>query len=691
MNHSMNQSRACLNCQRRKSRCQPSPNGPGPCSYCARAGKDCSFVNPPNRTRLTRKNLDAVELRCSKLQALIRSLHPDLDIDLAISNLEGGQGITLPADAEPDDDSPEHQEPTHEFEWNEASVPPDLEDQGEETGGMDGMATLNSYDAGYLGSSSGANLLQEIASMLPELAAMNSPSNSHGKSPGKVQKPSTSLDPPTLANSAMTSYLVDAYFLFYNVSYPILHQRSFREKAASRGLKRGKSSWNVIYYLVLAIGHWISTSDAHHARSTFYTAARNALSIHMLESGTLETVQALLLMGNYLQKMDKPNTGYQFIGIAYKMALGLGMHRESPDVEESVGHERRRQLFWVIYCFDSGFNITTGRPPYAQEGIIDTRLPQNIDDKDLEPSMLIPPAVDSPTVLSAIIAQAELAKLANSLYLEYLTAKTANTKVEYQVAEALERSLKNWRQHLPAYFTSEDVPVWFTGPRAVVLWKEQNLRILLWRGSKRNHSYLSDKIDAETRCLEVAMQTIHEITTFCTTNEGILHLGIIWYATYFLFQAVLVLEASYLHRKTQHTLADETSVWRMMVLKAQNCLSSFADKSKSSRRCLEVLDLINKRTETSNHFSGLTVPQIVGHEGASTLHFPQENSERTEPSVGPQAVDAVDHSMDTWILNDDGSDPTMRMILDNTPWGYLDNAPMDALFNDWFHPDTFDA
>jgi transcriptional regulatory protein GAL4 len=86
-------------------------------------------------------------------------------------------------------------------------------------------------------------------------------------------------------------------------------------------------------------------------------------------------------MGNYLQKMDKPNTGYQFIGIAYKMALGLGMHRESPNEEENVGHERRRQLFWVMYCFDSGFNITTGRPPYAQEGIIDTRLPQNIDDK----------------------------------------------------------------------------------------------------------------------------------------------------------------------------------------------------------------------------------------------------------------------------------------------------------------------
>jgi transcriptional regulatory protein GAL4 len=28
--------------------------------------------------------------------------------------------------------------------------------------------------------------------------------------------------------------------------------------------------------------------------------------------------------------MDRPNTGYSFVGIAYRMALGLGLHREAP-------------------------------------------------------------------------------------------------------------------------------------------------------------------------------------------------------------------------------------------------------------------------------------------------------------------------------------------------------------------------
>lgn len=367
----LNPARACVNCQKRKSRCQPS--GPGaPCSYCARAGKECSFGRPPDRTRLTRKNLDAVEHRCGQLQALLRSMHPELDIEAALTGLE-----TVGSD---DEDPEEREEPAHEFEWHEALIPPDDESPAGDLGGMDGMATLSSLDAGYLGSSSGSTLLQEIASMLPDFPPTTSPSNSHGVSPG-TRALAQHLDPPGLAFTAMTGYLIDAYFLFYNVSYPILHEKTFREKAASRGIKGGRCSWNVVYFLVLAIGHWVSTSDAHHARSNFHTKARASFSIQMLESGTLETVQALLLMSNYLQKMDRPNTGYNFMGVAYKMALGLGLHREPSGVEANVGHERRRLLFWVVYCFDSGFNITTGRPPNATEGIIDTNVPRNIDDK----------------------------------------------------------------------------------------------------------------------------------------------------------------------------------------------------------------------------------------------------------------------------------------------------------------------
>jgi transcriptional regulatory protein GAL4 len=306
--------------------------------------------------------------------------------------------------------------------------------------------------------------------------------------------------------------------------------------------------------------------------------------------------------------------------------------------------------------------------------------------------MPVPPEVNTPTTLSAIIAQAELAKHANSLYLEYLTAKTANTKVEYQVAETIEQTLTDWRQRLPQYFTSVDVPVWFTGPRAVVLWKEQNLRIILWRGSKRSHPYLPNKTNAETRCLDAAMQSINDITTFCSANEGILHLGIVWYATYFLFQAALVLEASYLDREAHDKLDNETTDWRMMVYKAQSCLVTFSSRSRSAKRCLEVLELINRRAETAANTrrTVLTVPELV-EEAPIALQTPVLDTETSQIPVDLQTLGDGDLSMGAWTLNDDGSDPTMRMILDNTPWGYLDNTPMDTLFSDWFPQDTFEG
>ncbi|KAI9148959.1 Regulatory protein GAL4 [Paramyrothecium foliicola] len=685
-------SRACLNCQKRKSRCMPNEQGVGPCSYCARAGKTCSFGAPPDRTPLTRRNLDIAELRCARLQALLRSLHPELDIESALADLGTGSQSHAAAIAPLDPDEPrspspqEQDEPVHEFEWHEASLSVRSDSPDAESNTKDGMATLSSLDAGYLGSSSGSNLLREIASMLPELAATtSSPSNnSQSKSPGRPRKPSNFLDPPGLASSAITGYLIDAYFLFYNVSYPILHEGSFRKRAMTKRARPGKSSWNVIYFMVLAIGHWISTSDAHHARSSYYSAARAALSLHMLESGTLNSIQAFTLVCNYLQKMDRPNTGYNFMGIAYKMALGLGLHREPTDVEDNIGLERRRTLFWVIYCFDSGFNITTGRPPNASEGIIDTRLPRNIEDKDLELNTPIPAEVDSPTHNSAIIAQAKLAKLANSLYHEFLMAKTASTKIDYQVAESIDRALAQWRRGLPQYFTSQEVPMWFIGPRAVVLWKEQNLRIILWRGSKRKHNFLPLKVDAETRCLEAAMQSIHDIAAFCKDYEGILHLGIAWYATYFLFQAALVLEASYLDNKNQPHLDEDTLVWRMVVSKARDCLARLAQKSRPAKRCLEVLDVIHSRTEESCRLEAHnSIPQALEIRAAGE-QASNVGVEQTQPVVNEDDFATV--TMNDFSMNDQNSDSTMRLILDQTPWGYLDNTPMDALFNDWIYP-----
>lgn len=82
-----------------------------------------------------------------------------------------------------------------------------------------------------------------------------------------------------------------------------------------------------------------------------------------------------------MQKRGRPNTGYNMIGVAYRMALALGMHREiAHQRRDSILAERRRRVFWTLFCFDSGLSITTGRPTTIIDSFMDVRMPRNIDD-----------------------------------------------------------------------------------------------------------------------------------------------------------------------------------------------------------------------------------------------------------------------------------------------------------------------
>lgn len=72
------------------------------------------------------------------------------------------------------------------------------------------------------------------------------------------------------------------------------------------------------------------------------------------------------------------------------MALGLGLHREPPSgTHDTLLKERRRAVWWVVYCFDSGFSLTTGRPVMASDSFIETRLPLNVDDSVGIPARLL--------------------------------------------------------------------------------------------------------------------------------------------------------------------------------------------------------------------------------------------------------------------------------------------------------------
>jgi transcriptional regulatory protein GAL4 len=71
------------------------------------------------------------------------------------------------------------------------------------------------------------------------------------------------------------------------------------------------------------------------------------------------------------------------IGIAFRMALGLGLHREisyNDGEQNTLSKEIRRRVWWILYMVDSGFSITMGRPTTASDAFIDAQMPKNIED-----------------------------------------------------------------------------------------------------------------------------------------------------------------------------------------------------------------------------------------------------------------------------------------------------------------------
>lgn len=149
--------RACLQCQKRKTRCVPNNNNGSDattCSYCAKMSKACVFETPPTRTPLTRRNLDAAEARCKELERQLRQVQPAMITKAAPSNSqERDAAVVFRKEYSPHSPSavrkPVESPAELGFEWQEVSSLGNNQSPFEEKKIQDGMVSLAS--SGYSG------------------------------------------------------------------------------------------------------------------------------------------------------------------------------------------------------------------------------------------------------------------------------------------------------------------------------------------------------------------------------------------------------------------------------------------------------------------------------------------------------------------------------------------------------------
>ncbi|KAF5362179.1 hypothetical protein D9756_002569 [Leucocoprinus leucothites] len=145
-----------------------------------------------------------------------------------------------------------------------------------------------------------------------------------------------------------------------------------------------------LLFMVLAIGSMMNTAlPAYNLEAEkFHQLARAALfQTSIFDAPTLHAVQALYLMTYYLFLADRHGTAsgarWAIMGIAVKVGQSIGLHRDSGRWKvDPIETQRRRELFWELFTYDSWQCLTFGRPPSFALPHIDCKQPHLGDASD---------------------------------------------------------------------------------------------------------------------------------------------------------------------------------------------------------------------------------------------------------------------------------------------------------------------
>lgn len=586
--------RSCASCRRRKARCDRGL----PCAACQKSKLHCSY-DKISRTPLTRRHLSAVESELARTRALLadRQNGTNPDLDHAGPDTSPVNQTVYPTTSDSNCHTVNHPPTTSHPSANNASqtntspafsleTPPagdlDWDERNNGTAVNDGMAALI-HRNGYMGPASGAALLRMADDNSGDINADDS-----------SQMPSAVTTPPILPalyTLAQLEPFIDAYFATYHVSYPIVHEPTFRAQFMEIIPRPNGPSWHVLLYIVSAIGCFAASEVASDADVGLFAAAKQRMSIDMLETGNLTLVQALVLISNYVQKRNRPNSGYNYMGLAKRMAWGLALHKEFPAWKtQPFKLELRRRVWWTLYIFDVGAVITFSRPLDVPDTGIEVGIPLNIGDSDLTTSTSKIPA-ESPytTLYTHVRCQALFHMATNAIYQRLISDVPPAQEMLRLDAEHLQK----WHSGIPEFFSeSASQTLKFRLCHAIMRWRWRNFKILMYRPYLMRR-YMRHRMDpaavaqntdhsedvAVQLCLDTAQETIRLITQFWQEERQ--NVLTCWYALYFLFQAVLVPVICL--RNDSHS--PHAQGWRDHILLALGVIPDMARLNSAATRC----------------------------------------------------------------------------------------------------------
>ncbi len=651
---------ACKPCRTRKSRC----DGVRPrCSACIELNFECSWVQSAAsaNTIVGKDYLVSIEDRLKAVEKYIASLKGH---GKALGQITTNGNNSDDSDDQYATHSDERQ--GHDLQRGARTMEvrsdalQDISGLEDSTDGMGAVVFSAEEHSGFFGPSSNIAFTRHISRAVAQLSHLRQGNSAHDTQHIRVQsglasvsRPSSPLGRGTAISASKTGdqrrvniyalppedetrILIDGYFAESGVLFPYMHEQTFLEtyeEMKRNNFSRIRRTWLGLLNMVLALATTTNFNKEKRAEErfqqsdVFYQRALGLCDKQILRGTSLEIVQYLLIMGQYLQGTQKSVQAWSIHGLAVKAAFQLGLHSSEASKRFSdLEREIRKRTWYGCVILDRTLSMTFGRPAAIPDDYVRIELPRHYRETLGEVAPLPPLKETSVYFFNATITLYKILwNIINLFYganigcgppLNVIDSVTHLFHVEQQLAD-WERNL---RPDLSLRISTEipmHDPSSLEKLRIILTLRHHNIRALLHRPILTMFLELAGKFEVDQQeiillqqigsnsvkiCAQSTMEIVAIVSTIVnSTGERRNWLGAWWFSLYYTFNAALTIFASLLVIHNTDVVAPNIS------LTPQALKASFEDAVQA----LKLLDTGNRMVERCAKYLGQLAEVLV--------------------------------------------------------------------------------
>lgn len=424
------------------------------------------------------------------------------------------------------------------------------------------------------------------------------------------------LPPRALADLYIKNYFEFAYSL-----YPFVHKPTFMATYKTLWSTKNEEDRDIdeLFYsivnIVFAFGCQLAPASQKLEDNSelYFEKSQKCLRFHLMNSGSVLLVQALLLTGQFLQASSGLAGCWNIVGLAIRIAQGLGLHLDQnyASTKSLIDREIRKRLWQGCLLMDRIVSMTMGRPMMVTYEFEQGEVPLCVDDEYIKDDKILP--MNKPSELGFFT---QTIKLYNILA-DILKSVYSNDQVDENPQLLLnifkfEDGLNEFTANLPSHlqFSSDLQKMMPFERQSIVLHiRVLHLKILLYRpvlfskssnhkkfDSKGSELYTSTQRSVALLCVNLAMELINIISKHRAGD--IVYLPAHWYNVFYIYTAGTILLAAKL-QVTLHKDIDMIVFERAWNLSLE-ILRSYTQQSESASRCLKVLEMMGNKVHISS-------------------------------------------------------------------------------------------